>query len=57
MKYNLVTTGLGMMEPGIVVGNVEANSHEAAVKKARELVPGRVMIWDVIKEEKTNVKN
>lgn len=48
MKYNLVTTGKGMMLAGIVIGHIEASSQEIAVKKAQELVPGKKMIWDVV---------
>lgn len=51
MKYNIVTTGKGMLPPGIIVGDVEAKSLEAAVKKIQQMAPDKKFIWDVVPDE------
>jgi len=52
MWFEIVATGQGMMEPGEIVGNIQAKNHAAAVKAIEEFLGGRPMIWVIREIEK-----
>ena len=50
MRYEVVTTGKGMLPAGVIVGDVEADSLEAATKAIIKQVGEKRMIWKLKKE-------
>jgi hypothetical protein len=52
MRFEIVTTGRGMMEAGKVVGEIEAETHDDAVEALREFLDRRPMIWDLRQSQK-----
>jgi hypothetical protein len=54
LMFKVVSTGKGMLKPGVVVGNIEANSELSASKKIAKQLQGRgldkngELIWDLM---------
>jgi len=47
MRFEIVTTGQGMMEPGVIVGNIEADTRIAALEALKKFLGGRPIIWEL----------